>query len=107
VTDRSESALGACDPGPVVQAGAVTPRRRIAADLPTLATRFAAAGFQTRGVYSGPFLGAVYAFDRGFERYESCQSHGEETASVANVRSHSDETNPCLRRTFARWVKEA
>lgn len=87
--------------------GAVTPRRRIAADLPTLATRFAAAGFRTRGVHSGPFLGSVYGFDRGFERYESCQSHGEETGLVANLRSHSDQTNPCLRKTFARWATEA
>jgi arylsulfatase A-like enzyme len=87
--------------------GAVTPRRRIAAGLPTLATRLGAAGFRTRGVHSGPFLGAVYGFDRGFETYESCQSHGEETGLVANLRSHSDETNPCLRKTFTRWVTEA
>jgi arylsulfatase A-like enzyme len=41
----------------------------------TLAERFRAAGYETAGFYSGPYLHEGFGLGQGFERYENCTSY--------------------------------
>jgi len=51
--------------------GVETDRFRLDPLRGTLAEAFQRAGYATAGVYSGPYVGAKYGFDRGFESYRS------------------------------------
>jgi arylsulfatase A-like enzyme len=64
-------------------------------------------GYETIGLWSGPLLHPYYGFARGFDSYESCMSKefdGEEHEMKGVVESHSDRTNPAIKRRFADWV---
>jgi arylsulfatase A-like enzyme len=50
--------------------GAVTLRDRLRADVPTLAERFRAAGYDTAGFVTNINVAAPFGFDRGFDRYD-------------------------------------
>lgn len=82
-------------------------------EQPVLAEIFGRHAFETAGFYSGPFLHSAYGFDRGFERYVSCQSAdvrttpGASSALEALTRSHGDQTNECLREAFGAWARQA
>jgi arylsulfatase A-like enzyme len=49
--------------------GATDPRVGLATDVPTLAERFRAAGYETVGLTHGGYLDRRYGFGRGFDRY--------------------------------------
>jgi arylsulfatase A-like enzyme len=72
-----------------------------------LSEAFAGAGFETVGIYSGPFLSPTYGFDRGFDRYTSCESEATATlqGQAAWTSSHSDRTNAKVEETFDAWMR--
>ena len=67
-------------------------------------------GYKIVGFYSGPFLHPVFGFDRGFDRYKSCQParknsrRGDPRRNRAWSVSHANRTNPVLARRFRRWL---
>jgi len=50
--------------------GAVTLRDGLRGDIPTLAERFRAAGYETAGFVTNINVAAPFGFDRGFDRYD-------------------------------------
>lgn len=88
--------------------------KRLSEDVVTLAERFATAGYETVGFFSGPYLHPAFGLGQGFEHYENCSSTAEETAPgeveawADNVgvmqHSHRDVTSPRLYEAFARWL---
>jgi arylsulfatase A-like enzyme len=84
--------------------GAVAPDRPMRDDVTTLATRLAAQGYHTRGVFSGPFLEARYGFDRGFGEYVSCEGFAETSPNRLD-RSHSTRTSECVRNRVTKWSR--
>jgi arylsulfatase A-like enzyme len=85
----------------------ITTADRISSRSELLAEVFAREGYETVGVYAGPFLHPAYGFDRGFGEYRSCLS--EATARLegkaAWKSSHRDSTNACVEEAFAGWVE--
>ena len=84
----------------------ITPRDRIRASEHLLAESFRAQGYETAGFYSGPFLHPVYGFDRGFDRYVSCESPAVQAATgrARLASSASDHTNPRIETAFKEWI---
>lgn len=87
-----------------VRHGAVAPDRPIRDGVETLATRLAAKGYRTRGVFSGPFLEARYGFDRGFDEYVSCEGYDPAAPNALNL-SHSTRTSECVRERVTKWSR--
>ena len=67
--------------------GALHAYRRIGQDVVTLAEALREGGYATRGVVSGPLVGARFGFARGFDRYEEFrpQEVAEHHAKVLEV----------------------
>jgi len=84
----------------------IRPEDHIGDSETLLAEIFSRHGFETAGLYSGPFLDRSFGFDRGFDRYVSCMSKLtsiQKGFSRLNS-SHRDTTNPCLAEKFAEWL---
>ncbi len=82
------------------------------ADLPTLAERLSAAGWRTRGLWSGPYLHPVFGFGRGFAdddyagllpstRYDS---EAFESTGKAPLNPHTEENRQAHRASTAAAV---
>ena len=88
--------------------------KRLHADIVTLAERFADAGYQTVGFFSGPYLHPVFGLGQGFAEYVNCTSYARalddaRTAAWANDlkvmrQSHRDVTNPTVYEAVRRWM---
>jgi len=96
--------------------GVVESKSSIPASIRTVAERARSAGIETAGVYSGPFLKPAFGFDRGFRTYANCSGISDHGSSdgvdwvdrIENHRiSHTEVTNPCVRRRVAAWAKSA
>jgi arylsulfatase A-like enzyme len=87
--------------------GVVNVSHSIADSIETMPEVFARAGYETFGIYSGPFLDPAYGFAQGFHQYVSCMSEATAGASgkVAWKNSHSDQTNPSIVRSFEEWLR--
>jgi choline-sulfatase len=87
--------------------GVVTPSDRLGAGSDGLATIFQGHGYETVGVYSGPFLHPTFGFGRGFDRYESCEPDDDRdpTDPAAWEASHTAETGRCVVRVVSRWAR--
>ncbi len=78
----------------------------------TLAERFGSAGYETIGIFAGPYLHPAFGIAQGFERYENCSSSASSAtpgaaAEVAVHReSHADVTNPRSYKAFESWFSE-
>jgi arylsulfatase A-like enzyme len=93
--------------------GCVDTDRMLSSSATTLAERFAAAGYETAGFFSGPFLHPVFGLGQGFERYEDCTSYAAMTASGPpstwvndghlNEAAHRDITGPRVFEAVSRW----
>ena len=83
-------------------------RDRLADEIVTLPEIFSRAGYETFGLYSGPFLHPVFGFGQGFDRYESCMSDTsvDPKRPQAWSASHQDQTNPAVQAKFRRWLGE-
>jgi len=84
--------------------GALAPDRPLRDDVTTLATRLAARGYHTRGVFSGPFLEARYGFARGFDEYVSCEGFDAGSKNALGL-SHSTRTSECARDRVTTWSR--
>jgi len=82
----------------------------------TIAERARAAGVETAGVYSGPYLQPAYGFGRGFRTYANCSGlggddsgHGRDWVQHEDDqrRTHELVTNPCVRSRVAAWARTA
>ncbi len=84
----------------------VNVRHKLAEEVETLPEAFLAAGYETFGIFSGPFLHPVYGLGQGFERYASCMSKVEAspTSPQAWQQSHIDRTNPLVEKSFIEWL---
>jgi len=80
----------------------------------TLAEAFHAAGYQTVGFYSAPFLHPAYGFAQGFDSYHDCTSYSAfiieairagRLSEGSRGRSHRDITNPNVFREVKRWLE--
>ncbi len=58
---------------------------RLSRDVPTLAEAFAAAGYDTAGWYSNPFVGERFGFVRGFGSYAMAKPPGGAAARVEHA----------------------
>jgi len=78
----------------------------IAGEIDLLAEKFARAGYETIGLYSGPFLDPAYGFAQGFDEYVSCMSEAtaKSEGPAAWTSSHSDQTNPKVESSFLAWL---
>jgi len=65
-------------------------KRRLPADVPTLAASFEAAGYATRAVVSGTFMQSRFGMDRGFQVYDDTLAH------VSHRRSHEAVTSEII-----------
>jgi arylsulfatase A-like enzyme len=77
---------------------AVRPLDRLSDSYPTIAEALAAAGYQTAGVVSGPYLRRAHNLSQGFELWD------DEIASPADATSHDDVTNPAMEASLARFL---
>ncbi len=80
-------------------------------DLPTLAERFAAAGWATGAVVSGPYLHPRYGLARGFDDYLNCMSFLDEAFQAKGIgelnrASHGDENGACVLRRATQWLSD-
>jgi len=97
---------------------------RLAAGVPTLASRLKRAGYHTQGIYSGPYLHPVFGFSRGFDDYEGVYgtpsleavdsrlgapgSKGwRGTLRQANSLSHRTITSPAVTDTAIAFLERA
>jgi arylsulfatase A-like enzyme len=78
--------------------GAIRPLDRLSDSYPTLAKALAAAGYQTAGVVSGPYLRRAHNLSQGFELWD------DEISSPTDVLAHDDVTNPAMEESLARFV---
>jgi len=95
--------------------GCVDTDRRLSPSLVTLAERFKAAGYQTVGFFSGPYLHPAFGLGQGFDLYEDCTSYhnlldhtpvGKWAMDPEVMRkSHRDITNPIVYGAVHRWLK--
>jgi arylsulfatase A-like enzyme len=86
----------------------------LADGITTLAERFAAAGYQTAGFFSGPYLHPAFGLGQGFDHYENCTSYAQridraspdEWAMDPGVMrsSHRDVTNAVVLAAFEKWL---
>jgi len=53
-----------------IEHGVVNIPARLAPEVPTLASKLRTAGYETKALHEGGFLGKIYGFDQGFEKYE-------------------------------------
>ncbi len=87
---------------------------KLSAGLTTLAERFADAGFETAGFFSGPYLHPAFGLGQGFATYKDCtsyapvldQSPATRWAMDVDVmrRSHEDITSPRVFRAVSEWL---
>ena len=87
--------------------------RVLAPEAVTLAERFRAAGYETAGFFSGPYLHPAFGFGQGFDRYEDCTSYAALTAGGPpaswanrpdlNEAAHRDVTGPRVLEAVRRW----
>jgi arylsulfatase A-like enzyme len=77
---------------------AVRPLDRLSDTYPTLAGALAAAGYQTVGVVSGPYLRRAHNLSRGFEAWD------DGISSLTNRLAHDDVTNPGMEAALERFV---
>jgi len=85
--------------------GTVSHLDRISAAHELLQEVFARRGFETIGLFSGPFLDPTFGFSRGFAAYVSCQSEEAKKLGPRGLKlSHEDRTNPLIQAEFARWI---
>ena len=78
---------------------AVRPLDRLSDSYPTLAKALAAAGYQTAGVVSGPYLRRAHNLSQGFELWD------DEISSLTDALAHDDVTNPAMEKSLARFVE--
>jgi arylsulfatase A-like enzyme len=90
--------------------------KKLADNVVTLAEKFAQAGYQTVGFFSGPYLHPAFGLGRGFAHYEDCTSYAsvldhypvDAWAMDENVMraSHRDITSPRVYAAFKKWFNE-
>ncbi len=97
--------------------GVMTPGHRLQPGITTLAESFKAAGYQTYGLYSGPFLHPDFGFSQGFDEYIDCTSYNLEKVNLkrepgvksqfnaVHDKSHGDVTNPTILREARRLFR--
>lgn len=85
--------------------GTIAKTDAIASEVALLQESFARAGYETMGLYSGPFLHPFFGFARGFASYRSCESRPSDDPAAGMLRSHRDHTNAAVRDTFVRWLE--
>jgi arylsulfatase A-like enzyme len=88
--------------------------KKLSEDIVTLAEEFQAAGYQTTGFYSGPYLHPAFGLAQGFDHYEDCTSYSQMMATekkdewaMANdvmKKSHQDVTSPILYAAVDKWL---
>jgi arylsulfatase A-like enzyme len=84
--------------------------RALSPQLPTLAGRLAAAGFDTGAVVSGPFLHPRFGLASGFDDYLNCMGFLDEAFRPVrpmdlNTESHRDRTGACVVRRAGEWLR--
>jgi arylsulfatase A-like enzyme len=84
--------------------------RALSPQLPTLAGRLAAAGFDTGAVVSGPFLHPRFGLARGFDDYLNCMGFLDDafrpqSPMDLNTESHSDRTGACVVQRAGKWLR--
>ncbi len=72
---------------------------RLAARVPTLASRLREEGYRTKGIYSGPYLRPVFGFAEGFDEYEGV--YGMTALEEAIAELDSTESQNALREADA------
>lgn len=96
--------------------GVESEKSSIPRTIPLIAERAQAAGIETAGVYSGPFLQPVYGFGRGFRTYANCSGLGNDDSGIGvdwfdRLELHRSVvetvTNPCVRKRVAEWARTA
>jgi arylsulfatase A-like enzyme len=75
----------------------VRPLDRLADSHVTLAEHLAAAGYQTAGVVTGPYLRRPYNLHQGFAAWDQTAASGD------RLRSHGDRTNPYVEEAMQRF----
>jgi arylsulfatase len=78
---------------------AVGPLDRLSDSYPTLAEALAAAGYQTAGVVSGPYLRRAHNLSQGFELWD------DGISSLTDALAHDDITNPGMLASLARFLE--
>jgi arylsulfatase A-like enzyme len=78
---------------------AVRPLDRLSDSYPTLAESLAAAGYQTAGVVSGPYLRRAHNLSQGFELWD------DGISSLTDALAHDDVTNPGMEKSLARFLE--
>ena len=78
---------------------AVHPLDRLSDSYPTLAEMLAAAGYQTAGVVSGPYLRRAHNLSQGFELWE------DGIASLTSRLAHADVTSPAMEKALHRFIE--
>jgi len=75
------------------------------------------AGYQTYGIFSGPYLHPVFGFSRGFDEYVDCSNSKKLAENVLemdqfmpelgkkHVSSHKDITSEIIAQTFSTWFE--
>jgi arylsulfatase A-like enzyme len=77
----------------------VLPLDRLPDSYPTLAEALAAAGYQTAGVVSGPYLRRAHNLSQGFELWD------DGISSLTSKLAHDDVTNPAMEKALVRFVE--
>jgi len=89
--------------------------RRLPESVTTLAERFAAAGYQTAGFFSGPYLHPAFGLAQGFACYEDCTSCAAVTSAPVESwamdpdlmrRSQADVTSPRVYQAVKHWLDQ-
>jgi arylsulfatase A-like enzyme len=96
--------------------GCVDTDRRLPEELTTLAECFAAAGYETAGFFSGPYLHPAFGLGQGFAHYENCASNAKALDEASPDKwamdpavmrdSHRDITSPRVYAAFHNWLVE-
>ncbi len=77
----------------------VRPLDRLSDSYPTLAEALAAAGYQTAGVVSGPYLRRAHNLAQGFEIWN------DRISSLTDALAHDDVTNPGMLEALADFIE--
>ena len=85
---------------PPRQHGVDAHNRGLSPEAVTLAEVLKAAGYRTAAFVSGPFLGGVYGFTRGFDVYDESTIGDEQTV-------HRAATSPRLEKLASTWLEES
>jgi len=78
----------------------VAPRDKLGDDFVTVAEALRAAGYQTAGVISGPYLRRPYGLDQGFDVWV------DDIASLRTSAAHDDVTNPRVEAALGAFLDE-